>query len=289
MTIRDILFKAYNILKEASDEFYVADSQILLQYVLKKDRLFILTNMEHEIEEEKSEKYLSCIELRKNKMPVKYIIGHCEFMGLDFYVKEGVLIPRPDTEILVEEVIKIIQKNKFNSVCDVCTGTGAIGLSIANYEKNTDVLCIDISDVAINVCKINKEKFKLDKVKIEKGDLLSKSILRNDKFDVVVSNPPYISEGEISNLMEDVKNYEPHIALSGGNDGLDFYRRITEQSIKVLKPRGLLAYEIGYDQGESVKAILLQYGFYDVVVIKDLAHNDRVVLGFRWENKSIFM
>lgn len=279
MTIKDILFKAYNILKGTSNEFYVSDSQILLQYVLKRDRLFILTNMEYNIGEKECKEYLKYIELRKNKMPIKYITKHSEFMGLDFYVDDGVLIPRSDTEILVEEVIKIIEKNKFNSVCDVCTGTGAIGLSIANYVKDIKLLCVDISDIAINVCSINKENLKLNEVRIEKSDLLNEAILRNDKFDVIVSNPPYISGKEIENLMDDVKNFEPHIALYGGEDGLDFYRKITKQSLRVLNSNGLLAYEIGYDQGESVRNILLDNGFSNVEVIKDLGHNDRVVLG----------
>lgn len=241
MTIKDILFKAYSKLKMVDGEFYISDSQILLQYVLKKDRLFILTNMDYEVEDCKCKEYFNYIELRKNKMPVKYITQQCEFMGLDFFIKEGVLIPRPDTEILVEEVIKNIEEKNYTSICDVCTGSGAIGLSIAYYKKNTSVLCIDISDAAIDVSNKNCDKFNLNNVKIEKGDLLKKQVDENMKFDAIVSNPPYIPIDEIDGLMEDVKNFEPHIALAGGKDGLEFYKKITEQSVEILNEGGLLA------------------------------------------------
>ncbi|MCD2346979.1 peptide chain release factor N(5)-glutamine methyltransferase [Clostridium guangxiense] len=281
MTIKDILFKAYNELKKVDGEFYISDSQILLQHVLKKDRLFILTNMDYEVDDTKCKEYFSYIRLRKNKMPVKYITKQCEFMGLDFFVKEGVLIPRPDTEILVEEVMKNVEDKKYTTVCDVCTGSGAIGLSIAHYEKNVNVFCIDISDEAIEVSNKNCEKFGLHNVKIEKGNLLKKQVDENIKFDVIVSNPPYIPLDEINNLMEDVRNFEPHIALSGGQDGLEFYRKITKQSVETLNSGGLLAYEIGSDQWEDVKRIMQENGFVNVQLTKDLAGNDRVVTGFK--------
>lgn len=281
MTVKDILYKAYSELKEVDGEFYISDSQILLQYVLKKDRLFILTNMDYEVDDNKCKEYFKYIKLRRNKMPVKYITKECEFMGLNFFIKEGVLIPRPDTEILVEEVMKIIENKKYATLCDVCTGSGAIGLSIAYYEKNINTLCVDISDDAIYVCNKNCEKLKLNNVTIEKGDLLGKQVQQNIKFDVIVSNPPYITKCEMNTLMEDVKNYEPHIALSGGEDGLEFYRKITEQSSKILNAGGLLAYEIGSEQWESVKYIMEKGGFVNVNLTKDLAGNDRVVTGFR--------
>lgn len=281
MTIKDILFEAYSKLKMVDGEFYISDSQILLEYVLKKDRLFILTNMDYEVEDYKCKEYFNYIELRKNKMPVKYITQECEFMGLDFFIKEGVLIPRPDTEILVEEVIKKIEEKKYTTVCDVCTGSGAIGLSIAYYKKNTNVLCIDISDEAIEVSNKNLGKFELDNVVIEKGDLLKKQVDENIKFDVIVSNPPYIPIGEIDGLMKDVRDFEPRIALAGGKDGLEFYRKITEQSARILNKGGLLAYEIGSSEWEGVKSVMEKFEFVDVSLTKDLAGNDRVVTGFK--------
>lgn len=281
MIIKDILFKAYNELKEVDNEFYMSDGQILLQHVLKKDRLFILTNMNYDVDDNKCKEYFKCIKLRKNKMPVRYITKECEFMGINFFVKEGVLIPRPDTEILVEKVMEIIENKKYTTICDVCTGSGAIGLSIAYYEKNINVLCIDISDDAFYVCNKNCKKLKLNNVIIEKGDLLRNQVNENIKFDVIVSNPPYISKDEMSTLMEDVKNFEPHIALLGGEDGLEFYRKITEQSLKILNNGGLLAYEIGSGQWESVRDIMNNNGFININLTKDLAGNDRVVTGFK--------
>lgn len=281
MIVKDVLFKAYSELKQSDGEFYMVDSQILLQYVLKKDRLFILTNMDYEIDDYKCKEYFKYIELRKNKMPVKYITKECEFMGLNFFVKEGVLIPRPDTEILVEETMKIIENKNYTTVCDVCTGTGAIGLSIAHYEKNVKVLCIDISDDAIYVSNKNRERLKLDNVTIEKGDLLKKQVKQNFKFDVIVSNPPYITQDEMGDLMEDVKNFEPHLALFGGQDGLEFYREITKESFQILNDGGLLAYEIGNKQWESVRDIMKNAGFINIKLTKDLAGNDRIVTGFK--------
>lgn len=281
MKVKDLLFKAYSLLKENNEEFYKSDSQRLLQYVLKKDRLFILTNMEYDIPKEECEEYFKYVELRKNNMPLNYILGQCEFMDFDFFIRQGVLIPRPDTEILVEEVLKYMEERSYSTVCDVCSGSGAIGISIAKYEKKAKVFCIDISDEALEVGRINKKRLEADNVEIEKGNLLEKAILRNDKFDVVVSNPPYISKQEMTELMRDVKEYEPHLALYGGEDGLDFYRDITKQSTKVLKAGGLLAYEIGSTQWTGVKDILENYGFANIKLVKDLAGNDRVVLGFK--------
>lgn len=281
MIVKDVLFRAYGELKKSDGEFYISDSQILLQYVLKKDRLFILTNMDYEVDDDECKEYFKYIELRKNKMPVKYITKECEFMGLNFFVKEGVLIPRPDTEILVEETMKIIESKNYATVCDVCTGTGAIGLSIAHYEENVKVLCIDISDDAIYACSKNCEKLKLTNVTIEKGDLLKEKVKQNLKFDVIVSNPPYVTQDEMGGLMEDVKNFEPHLALFGGEDGLEFYREITKESFEILNNGGLLAYEIGNRQWESVRDIMESNGFININLTKDLAGNDRVVTGFK--------
>lgn len=280
MKIKELLDKGYEILKESDIEYYKEDCLILLSEVINKEKLFIITNRESEVSEELSKKYFKYIHLRKNRMPIKYIMGSCEFMGLDLFIKEGVLIPRVDTEILVEEVLKHIEKNKYFTVCDVCTGSGAIAISIAKYSQNVKVECSDISNLAKEVTEKNIDKFNLsNKVKFTTSDLLQHAIEGNKSFDVIVSNPPYIREAVIPTLMEDVKNYEPHLALNGGEDGLDFYKKITYQSLKVLNKGGLLAFEIGYDQREDVKNILEEYNFKDIKCIKDLARNDRVVIG----------
>lgn len=215
-------------------------------------------------------------------MPIKYITETVEFMGIDFYIKEGVLIPRPDTEVLVEEVLKEINKRKLKKVCDVCCGSGAIGLSIAKLLENTIVVCSDIDDTALEVTQKNIDNLSLkSRASVVKSDLLKFAIDENLYFDVVVSNPPYIKKDIIPTLMEDVKKYEPYIALCGGEDGLDFYKKITKESILALKSGGVLAYEIGYDQAEAVSDILKQYNYTDIRVVKDLSGLDRVVIGVK--------
>ena len=278
MNIGEILLKSYEELKQVKIESYLLDSQLLLGKVLNKDKLFIMLNRDFNLNHNQETEFLKLIELRKSKMPIKYILGESEFMSMSFIVKPGVLIPRPDTEILVEEVIKYINEKKYTKVCDVCSGSGAIGISLAKFIKDAEVTMYDISEDALAVAKLNIQRFDLSKrVKAQFSDLLQVAIAESKKFQVVVSNPPYIREDVIPTLMEDVRNYEPYIALSGGNDGLDFYRRITQESLLVLEKGGLLAFEIGYDQREQVKAILFGSGFGEIECIKDLSGNDRVI------------
>ncbi|MCB2297715.1 peptide chain release factor N(5)-glutamine methyltransferase [Clostridium tagluense] len=284
MNIGEILLKSYGILKKVGIESYLLDSQLLLAKVLNVDKLFIMLNRDFNLNGKQEEEFSQLIQLRKSKMPIKYILGECEFMGMNLIVKPGVLIPRPDTEILVEEVIKHINEKDYTQVCDVCTGSGAIGIAIAEFIKGVEVMLYDISYDAIAVAKLNIERFDLaSRVNEQRSDLLQSAIEQNKKFQVVVSNPPYIRESVIPTLMEDVKNYEPYIALSGGKDGLEFYRRITEESLQVLEKGGLLAFEIGYDQREEVQDILLKSGFKSIECIKDLSGNDRVIKGILME------
>jgi release factor glutamine methyltransferase len=268
------------ILKKANIDSYRLDSQLILSKVINKDNLFILVNRDWEVEDKLVDEFLSLINKRKNKMPVKYILNECEFMGLDFWVEEGVLIPRPDTEILVEKAIEEIKENKLKKICDVCCGSGVIGLSLAKLLEDLDVSLFDISEKAIEVTK--KNIFKLDlenKAKVYYSDLLKEAKINNMKFDMILSNPPYIRKDVIPTLMEDVKDYEPVIALDGGEDGLDFYHRITLDSKEILNEDGMIIYEIGHDQKQDVMNILVENGFCQVECLKDLAGNDRVVLG----------
>ena len=278
--IGELLIDGNKILKEANIDTYILDTQLLLGKVLGKDKLYLITNKEEEVSKFKEREFYSLIEKRKNKMPISYILKTTEFMGFDFYVEEGVLIPRGDTEVLVEEVLKYIGEEEAISICDLCCGSGAIGISIAHFRENTKVDLIDYYDVPEKVTKRNIVKQKLsNRAKFIKSDLLNEVINQQKKYDILVSNPPYIKEEVIDTLMEDVKDYEPHTALSGGNDGLDFYRRIVDDSDKILKENGILAFEIGHDQGEEVSNLMIEKGYKNVRVVKDLAGLDRVVIG----------
>ena len=278
--IGELLIDGNKILKEANIDTYILDTQLLLGKVLGKDKLHLITNKEEEVSKFKEREFYSLIEKRKNKMPISYILKTTEFMGLDLHVEEGVLIPRWDTEILVEETLKFMDEDKEYEVCDLCCGSGAIGISIAHFRENTKVDLIDYYDVPEKVTKRNIVKQKLsNRAKFIKSDLLNEVINQQKKYDILVSNPPYIKEEVIDTLMEDVKDYEPHTALSGGNDGLDFYRRIVDDSDKILKENGILAFEIGHDQGEEVSNLMIEKGYKNVRVVKDLAGLDRVVIG----------
>lgn len=279
-TIGELLIDGNKILKEADIDTYILDTQLLLGKVLGKDKLYLITNKEEEVSKFKEREFYTLITKRKDKMPIKYILKNAEFMGLDFYVEEGVLIPRGDTEILVEEVIKFINDDKEYKICDLCCGSGAIGISIAHLRENTKVDLIDYYDIPEKVTKRNIVKHKLNKrANFIKSDLLQEVINEEKKYDILVSNPPYIKEEVIGTLMDDVKNYEPHTALSGGDDGLYFYRKIVDDSDKILNENGILAFEIGHDQGKEVSDLMNEKGYRSVRVIKDLAGHDRVVVG----------
>lgn len=280
MTIGELLINGNKILKEANVETYILDTQLLLGKVLGKDKLYLITNKEEEVSKFKEREFYRLINKRKEKMPIKYILNNAEFMGLDFYVQEGVLIPRGDTEILVEEVLKIIEDDREYHVCDLCCGSGAIGISIGCLRENTNVDLIDYYDIPEKVTKRNITKHKLNsRAKFIKSDLLEEVIKKEKKYDILVSNPPYIKEEVIETLMDDVKKYEPHTALSGGEDGLYFYRKIVNDSDKILNENGILAFEIGHDQGKEVSDLMVEKGYKNVRVVKDLAGHDRVVIG----------
>lgn len=280
-TIGKVLECGYKILKESNNVSYILDSQLLLSKIINKDKLFIMVNRDFKISSKEAKEYFELIKLRKNKMPIKYILGYTEFMGLNFKVKEGVLVPRPDTEILVENVISIINKNNYLDIADVCCGSGAIGVSIGVYCPNTHVDCFDISDTAYEVTKENASLQEIThRVKVYKSDLLEVAIKNMSMYDVIVSNPPYIRKDVIPSLMEDVKDYEPYEALDGGEDGLYFYRRIALESKRVLKNHGLIALEIGHDQREAVTEILKNSDFHTIECYKDLAGNDRVITAY---------
>ena len=280
-TIGNLLDEGSKILKESDVDTYILDAQLLLGMVLGKDKIYLITNRDKEVSSKDEKEYLELIEKRSRKMPIKYILGETEFMGIDLDVEEGVLIPRGDTEVLVEEILSIIDKEDSLEVCDLCSGSGAIGISLAIFRKNIKVDEIDYYDIPEKVTKSNILKHALEgRVKFIKSNLLSEVIKIGKKYDVIVSNPPYIKASDIPELMDDVKVYEPHTALDGGEDGLVFYRKIIKESKLALKKNGLLAFEIGHDQGESVKKLMEEEGFSNIKLVKDLAGLDRVLLGY---------
>lgn len=280
MNISEALSSGYNLLKEAQIESYIIDTQLLLSRVLNVDKLYLIMNRNEELSKEIEVKFEELLKKRKEKMPIAYILNDVEFMGLHYYVKEGVLIPRPDTEILVEECLTIIKNNQLKTICDMCCGSGAIGLAIGKHMEGTKVWLYDISDTAIEVSSRNREILGLERrTNIIKSDLFERPLKEKMKFDMIVSNPPYIEEHIIPTLMEDVKNYEPHLALSGGPDGLEFYRRICEDGKELLNPSGYMCFEIGYNQEQETKELLRENGFIDIYSLRDLGGNFRVVIG----------
>ncbi|MGL5084917.1 MAG: peptide chain release factor N(5)-glutamine methyltransferase [Clostridium sp.] len=279
-TIGDLLNIGVLKLKEVHIETYSLDTQLLLGKVINRDRVYLITNRDEKVDEKLEKEFLALLNKRINKMPISYILGETEFMGLDLYVEEGVLIPRGDTEVLVEEVLKLVSTELELDVCDLCCGSGAIGIALAHYRNNINVDLIDYYDIPQKVTMKNLQRHKFEnRVNFIKSDLLATPIEDNKKYDFIVSNPPYIKESVIETLMDDVKKYEPHTALSGGEDGLVFYKRIIKESTQILNVNGILAFEIGHDQAEELNTLMSEVGFKEIKVIKDLAGLDRVVLG----------
>ena len=287
MTIKDIIVKYSKELEEISPTPRL-DVETLLQKVLGVDRLYILLNLERVLSEDEEQLFNKFINERLNNRPIAYIVGNREFMGLDFFVKEGVLIPRPDTEVLVEEVIELAKKKDAKNILDIGTGSGAITVSLAKYLENVKVTSVDISDIALEIGKRNAISNEVDdRINFVKSDLFT-NIDKETKFDIIVSNPPYIKREVIDTLDKQVKDYEPYNALEGGEDGLDFYRQITKESIDYLKQGGILAYEVGHDQAEDVSEIMKSYGYTKIYKKKDIQGIDRVVIGFKlWYNQRI--
>lgn len=251
-------------------------ARVLLEFILKIDRNELIKKQLQEIEKEKEEEYKQKIEQILQGMPLQYITNSQEFMKLNFFVNENVLIPQPDTEVLVEEVIKIAQIESKTKILDICTGSGCIGVSLAYYLKDAKITMSDISKNAIEIAKKNaKENKVLEKTEFIKSDLFENI---KEKFDIIVSNPPYIETDVIKNLSKQVQN-EPKIALDGGVDGLLFYRKLIKEAPNFLNDNGYLCMEIGYDQKEKVIELAKQKeSFSKIEAIKDLSGNDRVII-----------
>ncbi len=285
MEINTLLKKGVEILGNREYSEPVLEVVFLLSNLLGVDETHIYTYGEKEVPKAIEEEFLEKIALRKKGYPLQYILKEVEFMGLKFYVNEGVLIPRQDTEILVEYILNIMDEKKEYTIIELGTGSGCISLSLANYFKGkVSIYGVDINDEALKIAKKNLEDLKLEnKVKLLKGDLFQgiESLQLEKKVDIIISNPPYIPNKTIEGLQDEVKKYEPIEALDGGEDGLNFYRRIIPESRKYLKKSGLVALEIGYDQGEKVSSLFKYEGYENIRIIKDLQGLDRVVVGER--------
>ncbi|MBF1180267.1 MAG: peptide chain release factor N(5)-glutamine methyltransferase [[Eubacterium] sulci] len=268
------------------------DCKILYCYMMDIPFSKIILEYQEVLQDRLCDKYFELIDRRSKGEPVQYIMGSQEFMGLEFIVNENVLIPRQDTETLVEDALEIINtgtlrgedmdvKRKEWDILDLCTGSGAIGVSLARIANKVNVTCSDISEGAIKVAKENAQKHGVAKsVKFEQGDLFKpfSKHFRKQKFDMIISNPPYIKSSVIPTLQKEVCEHEPLSALDGGESGLDFYERIVSGVGSHLRKSGVLLLEIGHDQGEAVSGLLSRNGeFTSIRVLKDLANRDRIV------------
>lgn len=268
-------------LAEEGIEEFSLDAWYLLEYVTGVSKAMYFAEPERAVSEENADRYIDCIRRRAAHIPLQHITGEQEFMGYPFCVNEHVLIPRQDTEVLVEEAIQVMRPKM--KVLDMCTGSGCIVLSILKMCKEkyymTDLqgIGVDVSEEALKVARENSRRLEVPVTWIQ-SDLFAK-IPEEEKYDVIVSNPPYIETAVIDTLQEEVRLHDPYIALDGKEDGLYFYRRIISEAGKYLKPQGKLMFEIGCDQAEAVEELMKNAGYEQITVKKDLAGLDRVVYG----------
>ena len=273
MTYREAVEFGTKCLKDAGVPDAALDAWYLLQMVCRIERSYYYVHGEEDITQDAQKEYEIAVQKRAEHIPFLYIIGEQEFMGLRFKVNSNVLIPRQDTETLVEQVLKIVKPGM--KVLDLCTGSGCVLISVLKNAPELTGMGSDISKTALLVAKENAKLHEVD------ADWIRSDLFDNitETFDVIMANPPYIPTGEILSLMPEVRDFEPENALDGGADGLDFYRKIAGQVKDYLNPGGYVYMEIGYDQGEAVSELMRNAGFTEVEVIKDLARNDRVVKG----------
>lgn len=276
MTFAEALDWGSKKLLEAGIDDAKNDAWLLLQYATKIDRSFYFMNTVTEMAPEQVQEFERVISKRTERVPLQYITGEQEFMGLKFLVNSSVLVPRQDTETLVEEALKAVSAG--DSVLDMCTGSGCIAISMSRLSPGLKVTAVDISKQALVVAK---ENARINEVNIDfvRSNLFDNLNSANIHFDCIVSNPPYIRADVIPTLMPEVSEFEPIEALDGGADGMIFYRDIVTFSTEFLNKGGRLLFEIGYDQGQQVSDLMKTAGFVDVTVVKDLSGNDRVVRG----------
>lgn len=302
LSVKEILTIGKNRLAESDIADAEIDCKILYCFMMNITSTQIILEYQKILPDALCDQYFELLDRRCSGVPVQYITGTQEFMGLEFDVNEQVLIPRQDTETMVEDAISIISGNTLRGeklpikqkkdvvVLDLCCGSGAIGLSIANFCSNAKVICADISSKALSVTKQNAQKLSVaKKVHFEEGNLLEpfKGRFKNKKFDLILSNPPYIKTDVIPTLQTEVRDHEPMMALDGGADGLDFYRAIIADAAQCLRKEGILMLEIGHDQREAVLELIDETGQYDYVTgLTDLAGRDRIIVAILGKQKK---
>ena len=275
MNALEIIKFGSNLLKEKKISSFILDSEILLSKTLSKTRENILTNLDQKISKKNVSVFKKYLQRRSNNEPIAYILEEKEFWSKKFYINKATLIPRPETELLVDKILKIYKEKKI-SILDIGTGSGCIIISLLSSLKNANGIGVDVSKNAISTAQKNAIKYKLSKrVKFFKKSF--KNIF-GKKFDLIVSNPPYIDSKYIKDLSDDIKRFEPRIALDGGNDGLDLIKKVIYKSTHILKINGMLALEIGNEQIKKVSKILVDNNFRIKHVIKDYKNNVRCVL-----------
>ena len=276
MNIEIAIKNACRELKKNNISSALLDSELLLSKVIKKDRKFILLNLDKELNKSDQDNFEKLIIKRSKGKPLAYLTGKKSFWNYEFKINEKVLIPRPDSEIIIEQVLDIYKNKRNLNFLEVGVGSGCIALSILMEKKSFLATGIDISQECIEICRDNANKLGVsNRIKLLKSDV-DNLIFR--KYDLVVSNPPYIKKLDLSMLDKEVKNYEPKLALDGGLEGLSVIKKVIEKSTDLIKINGKLILEIGYDQREPVKKMLNENNFYINRILKDLANNDRCIV-----------
>ena len=288
-TLTGLLKKGQNILAKAGIGEAGLDAWLLLEYTTGKSRAYYFAHGEENVSEETADQYLKLIGRRAEHIPLQHLTHQAFFMGYEFYVNEDVLVPRQDTETLMEAALELLKGNKAPRILDMCTGSGCIITSLMLEVPEASGTGVDLSEKALEVAIRNaRELGTADRTKFVKSDLFSAEYFsKKDNaekvtgYDMLISNPPYIPSGEIEGLMEEVRLHDPRMALDGMEDGLYFYREITRQAMDHIRPGGWLLYEIGCEQGKDVKELLEKEGFIKTEIRQDLCGLDRVVLGQR--------
>lgn len=277
LTVLEALNLSSDFLERKGIESPRLNAELLLADILGCRRLDIYLSYDRPLSEDETNKYRENINRRAKFEPMQYIVGYEEFYGMRFLVTPAVLIPRPETEILVEKAIEIINNNEF-SVLDIGTGSGIIPISIAKHCPNAKIFAVDISEDAVKIAQANAMAQDVEgRVLIGKMDILSQNL--KQKYNIIISNPPYVQEKEFDSLQNEIKDYEPKIAVTDFEDGFKFYKRIINIAKESLDDNGKLMFEVGLGQAKNVKEIMEKEGFSSVIVLKDFADIDRIVIG----------